>query len=311
MTTKLSVDSVRDYLKEIGRIPLLTPNEEIELGRKIKKWQDLETLKQEIEQETETSLTQGEWSQKAGMTVKQLDKALKAGKWARQKMVKANLRLVVTVAKKYMNRGLEFQDLIQEGSIGLTRSVEKFDYSKGYKFSTYAYWWIRQGITRAIAEKSRTVRLPIHVGEKLNKVKKAYRILTIEHGRKPTTEEVGAYLEMTPASIEELFKVSRKTYSLDQTVGDEKESTIGDFIEDPSNNGAVAMEALFHNHEVEKYLGLLNEKQRKVMWMRYMDNHSLATVGRLMDLSRERVRQIEAKALTVIRGAMKVTVAKT
>ncbi len=306
MATKLSVDSVRDYLREIGSVPLLTGEEEIELGRKIKEWQDLEVLKQEIEKETGAFLTKEEWSEKANITAKKLEIVINRGKWAKQKMIKSNLRLVVAVAKKYMNKGLEFQDLIQEGSIGLTRGVEKFDYSKGYKFSTYAYWWIRQAITRAIAEKSRTVRLPIHITEKLNKLKKAYRLLSVKYGRKPTTEEVGEYLEMTTETLENLFKVNRKTYSLDHKIGEDQELTIGDFLEDPSNNGEAAMEHLFRNHEIEKYLGLLNEQQREVIWLRYMDNHSLATIGKRMNLSRERVRQIEAKALLTIRKGMKL-----
>ncbi|HOB10726.1 MAG: RNA polymerase sigma factor RpoD [Acetomicrobium sp.] len=259
-------DPVRMYLREIGKIPLLTKEEEVELAKRVE----------------------------AG------------DEEAKKKLIEANLRLVVSIAKKYIGRGLSFLDLIQEGNLGLIRAVEKFDYRKGFKFSTYATWWIRQAITRAIADQARTIRIPVHMVETINKLIRVSRQLVQQLGREPTVEEIAQALELLPEKVEDIQRIAQEPVSLETPIGEEEDSQLGDFIEDkdsPNPEEATAGQLL--REQLEEMLGELTEREREVLRLRFgLEDgraHTLEEVGKRFNVTRERIRQIEAKALRKLR----------
>jgi RNA polymerase nonessential primary-like sigma factor len=302
---KYTGDMVRTYLHEIGRVPLLTQEQEICYGKQVQQMMLLLEVKQALEQTLDRPPTQLEWATAATLTEAELDRLLRVGHQAKQKMIEANLRLVVAIAKKYQKRNLEFLDLIQEGSLGLERGVEKFDPTKGYKFSTYAYWWIRQAITRAIAQQGRSIRLPIHITEKLNKIKKTQRELSQQLGRSATSAEIAVELDLEPSQIREYLNISRSPISLDAKVGDRQDTELSELLEDGgiSPEKFTVQESL--RQELQTTLDELTRQQREVISLRFGleggAELSLAKVGEILNLSRERVRQLEHQALSHFR----------
>ena len=289
----LSVDVLRLYLNQIGRVPLLTAEQEVELARAM-----------------EAGLFAAERLTAGGRispTMKvDLQTVVRQGERAKQHMLEANLRLVVSVAKKYAGRGMGLTDLIQEGNLGLIRAVEKFDYTKGFKFSTYATWWIRQALTRAMADQARTIRLPVHMVEQVNKIRRVERDLVVQLGRKPTASEIAVEVDLTPERVEEIRSYNRDPASLDALIGEDSDASLGDFIED--EHAVMPGEAaafLLMREELSAVLASLTDRERRVMEMRYglVDGQprTLDDIGKDFNLTRERIRQIEGKTLSKLR----------
>ncbi len=307
--TKLPTDTVAVYLREIGRVPLLGEDEEIIYGKRVQRMMSLLAEKDKLEQSLGRVVSNNEWAKEVGLSEKELNQVLHQGKLAKNKMIRANLRLVVSVAKKYLNRNLEFLDLIQEGSLGLEKGVEKFDPSKGYKFSTYAYWWIRQGMTRAITQKGRTIRIPVHITEKLNKIKKIQRELTLKLGRSATTNEIADELGVKPDQVRECLKIARVPMSLDMRLGEDQDTELSSLIEDdsPSPSDSLSQDAM--RQEVQEMLASLKPREQEILSLRFGlidgEQWTLQSISKRLNISRERTRQIESKALLKLRRMRK------
>jgi RNA polymerase primary sigma factor len=290
-------DPVRMYLKEIGKVPLLTAEQEVILAKAI---DEGEAATAEIDKATDNG-------RKLSPTrLRELQRTERHGQLAKKKLIEANLRLVVSIAKRYVGRGMLFLDLIQEGNLGLIRAVEKFDYNKGCKCSTYATWWIRQAITRAIADQARTIRIPVHMVETINKLIRIQRQLLQDLGREPTPEEIGREMEFSPEKVREILKVSQEPVSLETPIGEEEDSHLGDFIED--SDAVVPVDAasfILLQEQLDSVLHTLSEREKKVIQLRFglTDGHprTLEEVGREFGVTRERIRQIESKTLSKLR----------
>ena len=301
------LDLVRSYLRDIGRVPLLSHEQEITLGRQVQDLMVLENIESQLESDLGEKPDITLFAERAGISTIQLKKKLKSGRRAKERMVAANLRLVVSVAKKYTKRNMELLDLIQEGTIGLVRGVEKFDPTRGYKFSTYAYWWIRQGITRAIAEKSRSIRLPIHITEMLNKLKKGQRELSQELSRTPSIKELSEYVELPENDVKDLMSRAGQPVSLETKIGDGEDTILLDLLSNEIDMPSEQIENDCMKGDLETLLEQLPELQNRVLRMRYgMDGDdpmSLTGIGRVLGISRDRVRNLERDGLRGLRKA--------
>ena len=297
-------DPVRMYLKEIGKVPLLSAEEEIDLAQQMEEGnvagEKIALLKKRRDEASD------EEKEEINAEIKELQKAVELGSYAKKRLAEANLRLVVSIAKRYVGRGMLFLDLIQEGNLGLIKAVEKFDYRKGYKFSTYATWWIRQAITRAIADQARTIRIPVHMVETINKLIRVSRQLLQELGREPSPEEIAEEMNMPVERVREILKISQEPVSLETPIGEEEDSHLGDFIKDdnvPVPADAAAFTLL--KEQLEEVLGTLTEREQKVLTLRFgLEDgraRTLEEVGKEFKVTRERIRQIEAKALRKLR----------
>jgi RNA polymerase primary sigma factor len=281
------------YLKEIGRVPLLSAAEEVDLAKRVEAGlfaSEKLTAQRDLPIDFE----------------RELEVIERQGQLAKKRLIEANLRLVVSIAKRYVGRGMLFLDLIQEGNLGLIRAVEKFDYTKGYKFSTYATWWIRQAITRAIADQARTIRIPVHMVETINKLIRIQRQLLQDLGREPTPEEIGAEMELPPERVREIQKLAQEPVSLETPIGEEEDSNLGDFIED--SDAIVPIDAasfILLQEQLDAILHTLSEREKKVIQLRFglSDGHprTLEEVGKEFGVTRERIRQIESKTLSKLR----------
>ena len=286
-------DPVRMYLKDIGKVPLLTAEQEVKLARRI----EAGVLADERLQASPTMNEERRASEQANV---------EDGELAKQQLTEANLRLVVSIAKRYVGRGMALLDLVQEGNLGLMRAVEKFDYTKGFKFSTYATWWIRQAITRAIADQARTIRIPVHMVETMNKVLRVQRQMLQELGREPTVEEVAHKVDLTSDKVREIQRISQEPLSLETPVGEEDDSSLGDFVPDPTApEPTEEAEQQGLKEEITRALEELNDREREIMRLRFgLDDgqpHTLEEVGRRFKVTRERIRQIESKTLAKLR----------
>jgi RNA polymerase nonessential primary-like sigma factor len=300
-----TTDLVRSYLKEIGRYPLLTPEQEISLAREVQLMSGVELERVSLAQKLNRQPTARELAATLGKAEAEVESILHQGERAKQKMVTANLRLVVAIAKKYQNRNLEFLDLIQEGTLGLYRGVEKFDPNQGYKLSTYAYWWVTQSITRAIAQQSRTIRLPIHINERLNKIKKIQRELFDSLGRQATVVEIAESLKVRPEQVREYIQADRKLVSLEVRVGNEQDTELSELIADENVSPLEELNSSLMRQNIKELLASLAPIQREVLTLRFgLENGhqlSLTQIGERLNLSRERIRQLEQKALSILR----------
>ena len=300
-------DAVGAFFKEMARYPLLKADEEVELARRVRFLEEVRELQAALHLKLGQEPTKLEVASELEMTEKQLESRLYQGRVAKRKMIRSNLRLVVSIAKRYLNRGVPFLDLIQEGAMGLNRATEKFDPDKGYKFSTYAYWWIRQAITRAIANDARTIRLPIHIVEKLNKLKKAQRELKQKLCRNPTEGEMAEALEISVQQLRQLQQLRRQALSLNHRVGKEEDTELMDLLEDEDNLSPEAkMNENMMRQEIWEVLGdVLTPREKDVISLRYglttSEPCTLEEVGNMFNLSRERVRQIQSKAMRKLR----------
>ena len=297
-------DPVRMYLKEIGKVPLLSADEEIELAQNMEDGavatEKINVLKGRLDGASE------EEKAEIKEEIKTLQRDVDKGADAKKRLAEANLRLVVSIAKRYVGRGMLFLDLIQEGNLGLIKAVEKFDYKKGYKFSTYATWWIRQAITRAIADQARTIRIPVHMVETINKLIRVSRQLLQELGREPSPEEIAKEMNMPVERVREILKISQEPVSLETPIGEEEDSHLGDFIKDDNVPGpADAAAFTLLKEQLEEVLGTLTEREQKVLTLRFgLEDgraRTLEEVGKEFNVTRERIRQIEAKALRKLR----------
>jgi RNA polymerase primary sigma factor len=325
--TDYTEDSIRLYLQEISRIRLLRADEEIELARKIADLSELERIRERLCEQLEREPQDSEWATEVNMALPALRHRLYMGRRAKDKLVQANLRLVVSIAKKYMNRGLSFQDLTQEGSLGLIRAAEKFDHEKGYKFSTYATWWIRQAITRAIADQSRTIRLPVHLYETISRIKKTTKILAQELGRKPTEAQIAERMEMNAEKLRFIAKIAQLPISLETPVAikvekdpwfdeeyTQEDLCLGDLIEADEEIPEEKISRNLLREDLESVLDTLSPVERDVVRLRYGldDGHmkTLEEIGHIFNVDRERIRQIEAKALRKLRHPARNSILK-